>query len=103
MAANIGVSLEDLTKVSQSIKQTKIDADKHLSSVSDNVTSLRSVWEDAATENLQQIANSINDRSQELGKELTEFGNFLDDIIRNWDTASSQVSGIIGFVLGNFK
>ena len=103
MANNLGVSLEKLQETVEILREQKLCMNSKLSNISSSVSNLRSSWDSPASQELQGIAAKMEDRFQELEKDVDSFAQFLDGVIRNYNATENVATDIMGDILSQFK
>ena len=103
MNGNLGVSPEKLVETVGVLRDQKALMQSKLTNISSSVTNLRSSWESPASEQLQGIAGTMQERFNELEKAVESFAVFLDGVIQNYDVTETQAQDILSNVLNAFK
>ena len=103
MANNVGISLDEAVRVLGVIREQKSTMKGKLSNISRSVNDLKSSWQSDAADNLQGIASSMQERFNELEKEVDGFAALLEQIIQNWDKTETSTKTIMDKVMNAFK
>ena len=103
MANNLGVSLDKLTSTVGTLREQKTVMKGKLSNVSSSVKELRSSWDSDAAQRLQGIATQMQERFNELEKQVDGFATFLDEAITNYEATEEKTQSLMDKVLGAFS
>ncbi|QUC66377.1 hypothetical protein [Aristaeella hokkaidonensis] len=103
MANNVGISLDEAVRVLGVIREQKSTMKGKLSNISSSVSNLKSSWKSDAADNLQGIAANMQDRFNELEKDVDGFATLLEQIIQNWDKTETSTKTVMDKVMNAFK
>ena len=103
MANNVGISLDEAVRVLGVIREQKSTMKGTLANISSSVSNLKSSWQSDAADNLQGIASSMQERFNELEKEVDGFATLLEQIIQNWDKTETSTKTVMDKVMSAFK
>ena len=103
MPGNVGISLDEATRVLNTIREQKMIMKGKLSNISSSVKNLKSSWQSDAADNLQGIATSMQSKFDELETEVDGFATVLEGIIHNYNSNEINVDTIMENTLSAYK
>ncbi len=92
MDNNIKIALQEVTEISQKIKNLNNSIYELLSNVKTDMNELNLVWVSQGSETIKDRFNSFSRKFEEIKEVINSYGNFLDYTVSTYESLENTIN-----------